>query len=196
MEINLEMDKLNSYIKIFDNLLDNKVYQSFLKVCKNDVNYKPSLISTVNGDIVDKKIRDVGTYSLSPLQNESMTLVHWASYTYFKFQTAVEDYKNFLNIVNTINIYDIQILKYKIEGHYDFHTDHGKRTPRTISLIYFLNDDYEGGDLIFKLCNTNQTTKIKKIKNRLIVWPSNFMFPHKVSPVTNGERYSVVAWAL
>ena len=196
MEINFEMDKLNSYIKIFDNLLDDKVYQSFLKVCKNDVNYKPSLISTVNGNIVDKKIRDVGTYSLSPLHNESMTLVHWASYTHFKFQTAVEDYKNFLNIVNPINISDIQILKYKIEGHYDFHTDHGKWTPRTISLIYFLNDDYEGGDLIFKLCNTNQTTKIEKIKNRLIVWPSNFMFPHKVSPVTNGERYSVVAWAL
>ena len=126
------------------------------------------------------------------MEQHGVVTKYWQSKMLIKLHVI-----NFLLKLDALkNIYDIQILKYKIEGHYDFHTDHGKRTPRTISLIYFLNDDYEGGDLIFKLCNTNQTTKIKKIKNRLIVWPSNFMFPHKVSPVTNGERYSVVAWAL
>ena len=33
------------------------------------------------------------------------------------------------------------------------------------------------------------------VPNRLIIWPSNFLFPHSVLPVTKGLRYSVVAWA-
>ena len=31
---------------------------------------------------------------------------------------------------------------------------------------------------------------------RLIIWPSNFMFPHRVNPVIKGTRYSIVAWAV
>ena len=32
--------------------------------------------------------------------------------------------------------------------------------------------------------------------NRMIIWPSTFLYPHTVKPVTKGTRYSVVAWAL
>jgi len=35
-----------------------------------------------------------------------------------------------------------------------------------------------------------------KLKNRMLIWPSNFMYPHLVKPVTKGIRYSVVSWAL
>lgn len=38
--------------------------------------------------------------------------------------------------------------------------------------------------------------KIEVKPNRMIVWPSNFMFPHRVAPVTKGVRFSVVSWAL
>ena len=57
-------------------------------------------------------------------------------------------------------------------------------------------DDYEGGDLCFKDIKNNQELIIEKQKNRLIVWPSNFMYPHSVKPVTKGTRYSVVSWAV
>ena len=29
---------------------------------------------------------------------------------------------------------------------------------------------------------------------RLVMWPSNFMYPHSVSPVTKGTRYAIVSW--
>ena len=42
----------------------------------------------------------------------------------------------------------------------------------------------------------NLVTRTSEIvPNRLIIWPSNFLFPHSVLPVTKGLRYSVVAWA-
>ena len=197
MEINNSMENLNSYIKVFDNFWDKKVLNSFLKVCKNDVVYKPSIISTPEGEFFDKNVRDVGTYNLSNIHSKSLTLVHWASYVNNRFQQSIEYYKQLLNIHDQhINISNIQILKYKIGGHYVFHVDHCAQIPRTLSLVYFLNDNYEGGNLCFKVCNSEKIIEIEKVANRLIVWPSNFMFSHTVTPVKKGERYSVVSWAL
>ena len=91
---------------------------------------------------------------------------------------------------------NIRILKYEKGGHYKFHTDHGPTTPRTLSLIYFVNDDFEGGNLNFKLVGSGGEMVIENKPNRLVIWPSNFMYPHRVTPVESGTRYSVVAWAL
>jgi predicted 2-oxoglutarate/Fe(II)-dependent dioxygenase YbiX len=37
---------------------------------------------------------------------------------------------------------------------------------------------------------------IKPKTGRTIIWPSNFMYPHKVIPVTSGTRYTLVSWAI
>ena len=36
----------------------------------------------------------------------------------------------------------------------------------------------------------------KKKLGQHIIFPSNFMFPHEVKKVTNGERWSVVTWVM
>ena len=59
-----------------------------------------------------------------------------------------------------------------------------------LSILGILNDDYSGGELIFW-----QDTKIETQKGDIIVWPSLFLYPHKVEPVTQGNRYSFVSWA-
>jgi predicted 2-oxoglutarate/Fe(II)-dependent dioxygenase YbiX len=59
-----------------------------------------------------------------------------------------------------------------------------------------LNNDYEGGKIVFANPDLSGQFEIDVVPNRLIVWPSNFLFPHRVNPVTKGVRYSVVAWAL
>ena len=68
--------------------------------------------------------------------------------------------------------------------------------PRTLSAIYLINDDYEGGNLIFGIPGSDQILKIERVKNRMIVWPSNFLYPHTVEPIIKGTRYSMVSWAL
>ena len=59
-----------------------------------------------------------------------------------------------------------------------------------LSLLGCLNDDYEGGELIFW-----DDTEIKLKGGSLLIFPSNFMYPHEVKPVTKGSRYSYVSWA-
>lgn len=68
-------------------------------------------------------------------------------------------------------------------------------TVRKLSLSAVLNDDYEGGELLFRSLGDNseiKETSITPNKGDLVIFPS--YIDHKVAPVTKGIRYSVVAW--
>ena len=76
------------------------------------------------------------------------------------------------------------------------HSDHihalfdGERKGVPIlSIIGILNDDYEGGEFIMF-----GDKKINTKKGDLLIFPSNFLYPHEVTPVTRGVRYSYVSW--
>ena len=58
-----------------------------------------------------------------------------------------------------------------------------------LSIIGVLNDDYRGGDFIMF-----DNYKIKLKAGDLILFPSNFMYPHLVKEVKEGTRYSFVSW--
>tara|TARA_B100000131_G_C18085359_1_gene599860 strand:+ start:1152 stop:1727 length:576 start_codon:yes stop_codon:yes gene_type:complete len=59
----------------------------------------------------------------------------------------------------------------------------------TLSIIGLLNDNYEGGDIIMF-----EDKKINTKAGDLLIFPSNFLYPHEITPVTKGTRYSFVSW--
>jgi PKHD-type hydroxylase len=63
---------------------------------------------------------------------------------------------------------------------------------RKLSLVVQLSspEEYEGGEL--KLYNSYEPTIIKKEKGLIATFPSYTL--HEVSPITKGNRYSLVAW--
>lgn len=83
-----------------------------------------------------------------------------------------------------------QILKYGVENYFVNHYDDSKQYPRTMSMSYYLNDDYEGGEIEFSRFNL----KIKPKANQAIFFPANYVYNHTVHPVTSGTRYAVVGW--
>lgn len=82
------------------------------------------------------------------------------------------------------------LLKYEVGAFYSEHLDFSADTPRAISCSFILNDDYEGGEFAF--FNRELVYKLKK--GSCIMFPSNFMYPHEIMPVTSGTRYSIVTW--
>tara|TARA_B100001778_G_C18439225_1_gene561547 strand:- start:278 stop:844 length:567 start_codon:yes stop_codon:yes gene_type:complete len=58
------------------------------------------------------------------------------------------------------------------------------------SLLFFLNDNYEGGEIVIA------DTIYKPKKNSAILFPSCFMFPHYVKKVEKGVRYSIITWLM
>jgi predicted 2-oxoglutarate/Fe(II)-dependent dioxygenase YbiX len=91
-------------------------------------------------------------------------------------------------------INQIDLLKYSVGGKYDIHTDHYTTSPRHLSIILNLNDEYEGGDLIFTDQKEKEIKRLKLKKGSVVFFPSNFMYPHGIEPITKGTRYSIVAW--
>jgi len=80
------------------------------------------------------------------------------------------------------------------KGTYGWHMDMGPGTMnRKIGISVSLNppSDYQGGD--FQV-NCAKTETLEQIQGQAIVFPSYLM--HRVTPVTRGTRYSLVAWVL
>ena len=76
------------------------------------------------------------------------------------------------------------------KGEYKEHTDHGDITPRVLTISFILNDSYDGGDFVF----FGGTYTVPKKQGSVVVFPSNFCFPHAITPVTNGDRHAIITW--
>lgn len=94
-----------------------------------------------------------------------------------------------------------RMLRYRPGGKYDAHADRENYDPETeiwhrvvdrdLSMLLYLSDDYEGGDLEF----TKFEYRYKPRRGDLITFPSDLRYVHQVHPVTSGVRHSVVSWA-
>ena len=94
----------------------------------------------------------------------------------------------------------VQFLGYPVGGHYKSHNDGEhfnyetrqweRLMARDVSFLFYLNDQYGGGELEF----TDLGLTIKPKKGMMIAFPSYKDFAHKVHPVTWGHRYSLVSW--
>jgi len=95
---------------------------------------------------------------------------------------------------------EIQFTEYEgsNEGMYDWHGDinwvDSSPYHRKLSMSIQLSDsaDYEGGDLEFARGSQGPSTSLLRHRGSSIVFPS--FLAHRVTPVTSGKRYSLVAW--
>jgi hypothetical protein len=67
--------------------------------------------------------------------------------------------------------------------------DGERKGDPTLSILGLLHHDFTGGEfhMIDRVITDFQPGDI-------IVFPSNFLYPHKVDPVISGERYSFISW--
>ena len=68
--------------------------------------------------------------------------------------------------------------------------DGQRRGIPTLTVLGALNDDYEGGELMMF-----GDQRVQLLAGSVVVFPSNFMYPHEVKPVKSGVRFSYVSWA-
>jgi uncharacterized protein (TIGR02466 family) len=79
-----------------------------------------------------------------------------------------------------------------MKPHHDhIHTlfDGERKGVPILSILALLNDDFEGGDFLMF-----DGKKLLLSPGDVVVFPSNFLYPHAVTAVTKGTRYSCVSW--
>ena len=194
----MEVNKLVDYICVYDNIFGDTKNLSLNKLLQQE--YFPfeeaKIYDKKNNIILNKDIRSTELFNFSNINTDNKTFIHWTNLFMSCIEYHIKIYSEMTNTQSMCQIQDLQLLKYQKGGFYKQHVDHGSKSPRTLSFIYFVNDDYEGGELFFELPKIKESYKVGVKKDRLIIWPSNFLYPHKVEPVTKGIKYSVVSWAL
>ena len=114
---------------------------------------------------------------------------------------SVKSYNNFIGEekASKVTIFSpIRFNRYKKNQLMRRHSDHirslfngdVKGIP-TLSIIINLNDNYEGGDLEFW-----DEYKVHLGEGDVVVFPSLFLFPHRIEAVTRNVRYSGVTWGI
>jgi predicted 2-oxoglutarate/Fe(II)-dependent dioxygenase YbiX len=94
-----------------------------------------------------------------------------------------------------------QLLRYSAGGFYVKHADSENMNPelrtwsktidRDLSLLIYLNEDYEGGELFFEKFNYTLRPKA----GMAVLFPSDNRYLHEARTITSGQRYAIVSWA-
>lgn len=136
-----------------------------------------------NTGIVDKTVRDVKKIQLpafSGLGAQMAGMGLSANQQAWKF--------------NVTHANQCDYLIYDIEGHYHAHTDTfmdpNEIECRKLTILAFLNDDFEGGRLFLQV-GYNKVYPPQQV-GTVLIFPSFIL--HGVEPVTKGIRRSVVTW--
>lgn len=83
-----------------------------------------------------------------------------------------------------------ELLSYSEGMGYTQHVDDFKDFPRVVSCSFGMNEDFEGGEFTF----FDNKLSFRQKKGSILLFPSNFMFPHQVNKITKGTRYSIITW--
>ncbi len=93
-----------------------------------------------------------------------------------------------------------QVLRYSRGSHYKPHSDSDVINPATgrwrkaqnrdYSLLIYLDEDFEGGELIFP----NFNYKLRPEAGMLAAFPSDCRYLHGAMPVLSGVRHAIVSW--
>tara|TARA_R110000782_G_C14763223_1_gene408364 strand:- start:682 stop:1230 length:549 start_codon:yes stop_codon:yes gene_type:complete len=172
-------------------VLNNIVKQDFIDIIIKYIDKKATgKMSTVGG--LKEDTRNVYGHSL---RKDNVSDKIFFRHIDHVIKDHYTHYKVKFPCISPEKIAQIDLLKYTHGGKYEIHTDESAKCWRTLTCILNLNEEYEGGD--FVVYAQDGKTEMKRIKCKTgtcIMFPSNFLFPHRVEPITSGERYSIVTW--
>ena len=170
-----------------------------LEDCKKMIYYmdkhcktKAEVMGRNNQPQTDTKTRDVLSHWLNP--ND------YGAPPYYKIvedaiKEAMSKYSKHIKFLGRLHLHEVNLLKYEVGNFYIKHVDQSSAMNRTISIIININEEYEGGDVVFfNPLNDQPYSKPDLKTGDMILFPSNFLYPHQVTPITKGLRYSIVTW--
>lgn len=181
---------LKSYVKIYPNWVDDDICEKVIDSLKESKWEKHSYH-------IERERREI-TFDTDLFISQG--LPQWTEPMHNKIWHAIEQYivKDFCFPWNNSwsGFTQIRYNKYDVGTEMRTHCDHiqtifdgTRRGIPILSVLGSLNNDYEGGELVMW-----EQEVIELKAGDIMIFPSNFLYPHKITPVTKGTRYSYVSW--
>ena len=178
---NDQIQKEEGYFFVMKGAFNSNSCQRIIKSFESN---KDSFVDApLVGNIVDKKIRNTSIIRTNSFRGVGAALTGMglaANYQNWKFDITHSN--------------QCEFLKYDPSGHFNLHIDtilnEKTNETRKLTVILFLNDDFEGGKLYLQYGKE----KVYPSQNAgdVIIFPS--FLAHSVEPITSGIRRSIVTW--
>lgn len=179
------MQHLAPGIAVFDNVF-TECMDFVHEINRQNIEWRPAEVGVDKGSAVKTTARDT---DIIILQEGPGILGDFIKSFRNAIEPCLNEYKYFYG-AGVESYEDAQLLRYGVGQKFINHIDDSPRLTRRISLTYYLNDEYEGGDVEFDKFGL----RFKAKKNQLLLFPSNYVYNHQVHPVTDGLRYVIVQW--
>ncbi len=182
---------VRDYVKIYD-FLDTKSCKNVVKKLKK-IDWQTHQFYTPKQNTYVSYEKELSVAYSSIPEAEEINKKIWHSID----QYITKDCASMVEWFNGWNGYSqVRFNRYEKGTQMKLHCDHihsmfdgNRKGIPFLSVLGALNDDYEGGELIFW-----QSERIELKAGQIMLFPSNFMYPHRVDEVTKGTRYSFVSW--
>ena len=181
--------KLQEWVGYYEDIVSKDGCESLIEVTKNSGQLKPSKYANHAGKIKRSDKRVVMDDMWVKDKTTSSIINDF-------FSRVIRKYSDKFERFSCQRHSGFRVNRYSVGGFMSEHTDnihhsHGQEYgfPQ-VSALLFLNDNYEGGELM--VAGNEYETKM----GSGIIFPSNFMFPHEVKKITDGERWSIVTWLM
>jgi hypothetical protein len=190
----IKMDRdLSSYVVVLENWIDEESCKQTIREMQNANWQQHTFYNAMDGSYNTRS----GSKELDIAYGRGLST---QPYIMQRIWDAYKEYVTHLNFTwfdSWQGYSEVRFNMYKETRLMAEHCDHihtlfdGERKGiPTLTFLGMLNDDYEGGELIMW-----GDEKIPMAKGSAVVFPSCFLYPHRVEPVTSGTRYSCVSWA-
>jgi len=183
--------ELQTYLKVYNNFLSKEICDNTITELQNKHFEQHKFYNPVKNTIADRsgdKELDI-TYDKVSTNKIIMDKIWHALHSY------IEEL-NFEWWGGWSGYSEIRFNRYSETKKMAEHCDHihslfqgDRKGIPILSCLGILNDNYEGGELVFF-----EDTTIKTKQGDLLIFPSNFLYPHRVEPVKNGNRWSYISW--
>lgn len=182
------MDRLHDYIVVLKNITPFNLCNEILDEYKNCDQWEKAVTRKLLDKGIEDSYRNCESIAMSLQSCEYRRKLD--SDLYNVAVQCLEAYNKKFTWAAVDEDTGYDLLRYKEGQYYKQHTDSYINNPRLISCSFHLNDDYEGGEFAF----FDRQLKYKLNKGDVLMFPSTFMYPHEVMPVTKGTRYSIITW--
>lgn len=185
------MKNVADYIMVVEGVVTIPLCDAILEEFSNEEEWNRTTVG--NEARVDDQIRTAYSIGMSypyVIERNAKVRQKLDRYVFASAGLAIKKYREKFSSCNIEIDTGYDLLRYKEGQFYTQHTDSFKQQPRSVSCSFSLNDDYEGGEWGF----FDREKIIKPPKGSAVMFPSNFMYPHEIMPVTKGTRYSIITW--
>ena len=185
---------IQDYIYIQPNFFNTKFCNKVLKEVKT-LNFTPNLFYNPNNDVSTDRSGETESLMSSELipSNDLLLKQLWI---------GIKNYYTYINspyFTRWQGFSHPRYNKYLAGKEMVFHADHvqslfdgDRKGIPILSVVGLLNNNFKGGNFI--LYNDSKEKILKLKAGDLLIFPSIFIYTHRVSAVTQGTRFSFASW--